>query len=100
MLVQFVVQFVHFLPRLVQGFPASRGNPVNAPLPAARNLQGRFQQSASLQPMQQRIQRSRSNAIAVVRKLVHHRQSKNRLMAGVHQHVNPYQSEEEFLLLL
>lgn len=50
--------------------------------------------------MQQRIKRSRADAIPVMRQLFHHGKPKDRLVRSVHQHVNPYKSEKELSLLL
>ena len=49
--------------------------------------------------MQQRVKSSGANAIPVMRQLLHHRQPKDRLVRGVHKHVDPYKTEKEFSLL-
>lgn len=49
--------------------------------------------------MQKRIERSRTNAISMMLQLLHHGQSKDWLMGGMHKHMNPYEPEEEFPLL-
>ena len=49
--------------------------------------------------MQEWVEGSRTNAISMRLQLLHHGQSKDRLVGGMHQHMNPYESEEEFPLL-
>lgn len=49
--------------------------------------------------MEQWIERPRPDPVPVMRQFLHHRQSKNRLVRGMNQHVDPYQPEKEFPLL-
>jgi len=98
--VKLLVQLVDLLCRASQRLLPSARNRVHAPFAPHNGLHGRPQHPAPLQAMEQRIQRPRPNPIPVMRQLLHHRQPKNRLMRRVHQHVDPYQSEIEFPLLL
>lgn len=49
--------------------------------------------------MQEGVESSRADAVSVMRQLLHHGQSKDRLMAGVHKHVNSYEPEKQHSLL-
>jgi len=97
---EFMVQLVDFFFGFGQGLSASGRDPVNPPVAPINLFEHRLQQPTAFQAMQQRVQGSGPNAIAVMRQLPHHGQSKNRLMRSVHQHVDPYQPEEEFSLFL
>ena len=94
LLVQFLMQLVHLHPRLIQGLPAKWRNRIDSPSPPANILQRRLQQPAPLKTMQKRVQRPRPNLVAVVRKLFHHREPKNRLVSRMHKHVDPNQPEK------
>lgn len=50
--------------------------------------------------MQERVKSPGANAVSVMRQLLHHGQSKDRLVRGVQKHVNPYESVKKFPLLL
>ena len=50
--------------------------------------------------MKKRVERSRANAISVMLQLFHHGHPKDWLTRRVQQHVNPYEAEKEFPLLL
>jgi hypothetical protein len=86
--VQLVVQLVDLRPGFLQYLPARASNPVNPP-PAPRNFaEYGFQQARALQPVKQRVQRPRADAIAVMLELLHHPQPEDRLVGGVQQHVD------------
>lgn len=81
--VKLVVQLIHFFPGFLQ-CPFARGRDlVNAP-PAPSNVavQG-LQQPSALQSMQQRVQRTRPDAIAVMRQLLYHCQPEDRLLRSM-----------------
>ena len=50
--------------------------------------------------MQERVKRTRANTIPMMGQLFHHGQAKDRLVCGVHQHVDTYEPEKQFPLLL
>ncbi len=50
--------------------------------------------------MQERIKSSRSGAIPMMGQLLHHGQPEDWLVRSVYQHVNSYESEKQFPLLL
>lgn len=98
--VKFVLQFVNFCSGLVQSLFADCRDPVDSTTAPCNILEDRPQQAAALQSMKERVERSRSNVISVMAQLLHHCQPEDWLVIGMHQHVNPYESEEEFSLLL
>jgi hypothetical protein len=93
-LVQFVVQFIHFLARLLQRTFAGRRDFVNSAAPPSRALQARLEQAGALQPVHQRVQRTWSNMVAMVVKLMHHGQAKHRPLGRMQQHMEPNQPIE------
>jgi hypothetical protein len=46
--------------------------------------------------MQERIKSARPDAIAVMRKLFHHRQAEDGLLAGMHKHMHANEAVIEF----
>ena len=94
-----VMKLIYFFPGFVQGFPASSGDLVNPSLATTNIPEYRLQQAAPLQAMQEWVEGSRTDAISMMRQLLHHRQAKDWLMGCMHQYMNPYESEEEFPLL-
>lgn len=96
---QLVVQFVHLRLRLFQSF-SSRGSNHIQPSRSSSAVTGKgLKQARALQPMQQRIQCAGPDAVAVVRKLLHHCQPEDRLMTRVQKHVNPNQAVEQLALV-
>lgn len=94
--VQFVVELDHFGSRLFERTPAACRNPVKpSPAPTAC-IELRFQQSGTLQAMQQRVKRSRPDAIAMVLQFLHHSQPEDGLLRRMEQHMDSNQSEKEF----
>jgi hypothetical protein len=49
--------------------------------------------------MQERVEGSRSDAIPVMRQLLHHGQSKNGFMRRMDEDMNPYKTGKEFPLM-
>ena len=97
---KFVMQFIDLQSRFFQCFPSIRGDLID-PSPASSNvLQLRAQESAAFQSVKQRIERSRTDAISVVLQLLHHGQSENRLVSSVQEHVDSYETEKKFPLML
>ncbi len=77
---QLLMQFVYFLPGQGQRLFAAGGDAVHSPPTPTGTLLFRPQKTGTFQPVQQRIERSRANAVAVVRKFLHHSQTKERFM--------------------
>ena len=50
--------------------------------------------------MQKRVESTRPDAIPVVSQFLHHRLPEDRLMGRVDEHMNPYQAEKEFPLMI
>ena len=93
------MQLVDLFPCDGQRFFAGSGDPIDSPPTPAGALLLRLEQSASLQAMQQRIERAGTDAVAVVRQLLHHGQAEDRLVRGMHQHMDPNQAEKEVSLI-
>lgn len=50
--------------------------------------------------MQERIQRSRSNAITVMRQLLHHREAEDGLVRSMRQNMDAYETKKKFSLMI
>ncbi len=97
---KFLMKLIDLCSGLVQGLPSLASNPIDPSLASTHRRNNRLQQATPFQPMQQRIQRPRPNAISMMCQLLHHRQSEDRLMSRMHKHVDPYQPEKKLPLLL
>lgn len=98
-LVQLTVKLADFLPCPRQRFSSSRGNSVHLPAVSSALIYS-LQQACAFQPVQQRVERARSDAIAVMCQFPHHRQPEDRLLARVQQHVNAHEAVEKFALVI
>lgn len=97
---KFVMKFIHLLTSFLKS-PLSTGRDlVRAPIASTNPVADRSQQPRLLQAMQQRIQCPGSDAITVVLQLFHHLEAKDRLLRCMKQHMNPYQTVEQFPLLV
>ena len=96
---KFLMQLIDLRLGLVEGLLARSCDLVNPSLAPSNILEDGLQQAAALQAMQERVQRSRADAISVMCQFFHHCQPKDRLVRGMHEHVNPYESEIELSLL-
>lgn len=96
---QLMVQLVDLHSRLPQGFPSRRRDAIEASRAAAGLTRQCSKQAGALHPVEQRVQRARPNAVAMMRELFHHRQAEDRLMARVQQHVNADQAVKQFALV-
>jgi len=91
-----MVQFVNLRPGSLQSSLARRGDPVN---PAPSVLQFRLQKPPAFHSVQQWVERPRSDVIAMVLQLLHHRQSEYRLVSGVQEHMDANESGKEVPLM-
>jgi hypothetical protein len=98
--VQFMVQFIHFLPGFFEGSFSGGCDLVESSPSAFDAIEGRAQQARSFQPVQKRIERAGADAVAVVREFLHHGESEDGLVHGVQQHVDANKTVEEFALLI
>lgn len=89
---QLAVELIDFFLSSLQCLAAGGGDAVDAPLAALRDLMAGFQQPCTLKPMEQRIESSGTDAIAVVRQFVHDFEPEDRLLGGVQQHVDANQA--------
>ncbi len=99
LLVEFVVELIHFFPRLFEG-AFSRWSDFVEPAPTAFNaIKRRSKQACSLQAVQKRVKRTRADPISVMLQFLHHRESKNGLVHRMEQNMDADQPVEEFPLL-
>ena len=94
--VKFMVQFVNLYRGSLQSSLARRSDPVN---PAPSVLQFRLQKPPAFHPVEQWVERSWSDAIAMVLQFLHHRQSEYRLVSGVQEHMDANESGKEVPLM-
>jgi hypothetical protein len=97
--VKLVVQFIDLYSGPVQSLLAGTRNLVDPSTMPSNIFEDRLQEAAALQAMQEWVESSRSDAIAVVGQLLHHRNAEDRLLRRMYEHVNPYQTEKEFSLV-
>ena len=92
------MQFVDFFAGFVEGFPAARGDLVDAAATPGYNVCRGFEESALFETVQQRVQGSGTDPIAVVGEFFHHRKAEDGLMRGMYQDVDSDEPEIEFAL--
>jgi hypothetical protein len=97
--VKLVVQLVNLRSGLVQSLPAGRRDLVDPATVPSNILEDRLQEAAAFQAVQKGIEGSRSDAIAVMRQLLHHRKAEDGLLGRMDEYMNPYQAEKEFSLV-
>jgi hypothetical protein len=96
LLMKFLVQFVDLYHCLSECLFACFGQLVD-PAPAAANVsQLGDQKSIAFHTVQERIDGSGSNAVAVVLQFLHHGQTKYRFMSRMNEHMDANQSRKEF----
>ena len=86
--VEFMVEFVYLYSRLFQSLFAYSSYFVDSASASASVLQFRDEKSIALHAVQQWVERSWPNAIAMMFQLFHHGETKHRLMSCVNQHVD------------
>src|SRR6185437_2597901 len=86
---QLAEQLLDFFLRLRQRFLSRGSRSIYMPTAAANPDNLAVKQPLALQAVQQRIHRARTEPVSVTPKLFDHLQSKNRLLAGVIQDVEP-----------
>lgn len=91
-----MMKFANLEFRRVQSLPASCGNLVDPPPASTHIPQGRLQKAVPLHPMQQRVQRSWADAIAMMLQFLHHGKPEDRLVSSVNEHVDANKASEEF----
>jgi hypothetical protein len=96
---EFVVQLVNLRSGLVQSLFAHSCDLVDPATVPSNVFEDRLQQTAAFQPMQERVKGSGTDAIPVMRQLLHHREPKDGLMGGMYEYMNPYEAKKEFSLM-
>jgi len=92
------MEFVHLFPGLGQCFFAARGNLVDPAATSPRDNGAGLEEACRLQAVEQGIEGSRTDAVTVVRELLHHREAEDRFVRCVEQDVDPDEPGKEFLL--
>lgn len=85
---QLVMQFIDLDSGFCKSPGSGGGDFVYPPPPAANAIKRRAQQPRPFQPVQQRVQRTRTDAIAVMLQLMHHRKPEDGLVRRMQKHVH------------
>jgi len=88
---EFMKKFPHFVLRCRQGLSAERRGPIYSPQRLAVALPGGSQVPLFFEPLEQRIQTPRTEAVAVPRKFIDHAQTEDRPVSSVMKNVQPDQ---------
>jgi hypothetical protein len=97
---KFVVQFINLLFGLFKSLLAGRGDFVDPAAVPSHILEDGLQEPAAFQAVEERIESSRSDAIPVMGQLLHHCESKDGFVGRMDEHMDPYQAEKEFPLVI
>jgi hypothetical protein len=97
--VQLMVQFIDLRSGLVQSLLTGRRDLVDPATVPSNILDARLQQAAAFQAMQEGVEGSGTDAIPVMRQLLHHRNPEDGLVGRMYEYMNPYQAEKEFPLV-
>ena len=83
--IELVMQLIDHAPRFIERLSACRRNPVDPPSASGHVLQFGFEQTATLHPVQERIEGSRPDAIAVMFQFLHHGEAEDRLVRSMNE---------------
>ena len=93
------MQLVDLRSGLVQDLSAGGGDPIDSAAVSADILEDGLQEPAAFEAVEQGVERSRADAIPVMRQLLHHGEAEDGLVRRMQEHMDPYQSDEEFALV-
>lgn len=96
---QLMMQLVDHDPGPFQCLPARRRDTVDPSPPSGYVPQTRLQQAAAFHSVEEWIERSRPNPIAVMFQLFHHRKAKDRLVRSMNEYMDANESRKKFPLL-
>lgn len=99
LLVQFVMQFIDHAPDFFQGLFTCCRDSIYPSSPPGDVSQIRLKQAAALHSVKERIQRSWSNAIAMMFKFFHHGKTEDRLMRSMDEDMDANESGKKLPLL-
>lgn len=99
LLVEFVVELIHFFPGLFEGAFSRRSDFVKPAPPAFNAIKRGAKQACPLQSVEKRVKRTRADPIPVMLQFLHHRESKNGLVHRMNENMDADQPVEEFPLL-
>jgi hypothetical protein len=88
-------EFLHALSCGDERFPTGGRRPVHAPAPSAFQPGLGSKQTSTLHPVENRIHRARTHAVAVTGELVDHRLPEDRIFCRVVEHVQANQANVE-----
>ena len=91
---KFVVQFIDLHSGVVQRLLAGSRDLIDPATVPSNIFKDRLQETAAFQAMQQGVESTRSDAIPVVRQLLHHRQPEDGLVGRMDEYMNPNKAEK------
>lgn len=97
--VQLMMEFVDHEARFFESLFACGCDSIHSSSAPGHIPQVRFEQATAFHSMQQRIQCSCSDPIAMTFEFFHHCQSKDRLVRGVDEHMDADESVKEFPMM-
>ena len=98
-LVELVVKLVDLGAGEGEGFSAGGGHGVDAAAPAGDVAERGFEEAGVLEAVEERVESSGADAIAVVSKLLHHGETEDGLVRRVGEHVDADEAEVKFALV-
>jgi hypothetical protein len=98
--VEFVVEFVYLGAGADEGFAAGGGEGVEAAPTAGDAAECGLEEAGALEAVEEGVESSGTDAVAMVGELLHHGEAEDGLMRGMGQHVDADEAEVEFALML
>ncbi len=93
--VELAVQLVDFDRGAVESFAAGGRDAVDPASATGNDTDGRGQQTAAFETVEQRVQGSGADPVAVVRQFLDHGEPKDRLVRGMQQHMDADKAGKE-----
>ena len=97
--VEFVVELVDLGAGAGEGSAAGGGDGVDAATAAGDVAERGFEEAGVLEAVEERVESSGADAVAVVSKLLHHGETEDGLMRRVGEHVDADEAEVKFTLV-
>jgi hypothetical protein len=93
--VEFVMQFIYFYAGVIEGAPARRRDRIDSSAASIYVPELRLQEASALHAVEERVEGSGTDTIAVMVEFVHHGEAEDGLVNRVHEHVNPDEAGEQ-----